>query len=124
MSLKNFEKILVTGARGNSAYYFFKELEKKNFKSIIYVISRNKNKNFYFNQFKLNFKIFNGDINDKIFFEKCLKNIDTILHTANMENSESIVSVASKKVKWIILVHSTMIYSKNLSPFSDKIKVS
>ena len=37
--------------------------------------------------------------------------------------------VASKKVKWIILVHSTMIYSKNLSPFiknririDDKIK--
>tara|TARA_B110000003_G_scaffold269758_1_gene301225 strand:+ start:237 stop:1148 length:912 start_codon:yes stop_codon:yes gene_type:complete len=129
MSLKNFEKILVTGARGNSAYFFFKKLEKENFESKISVISRNKNKNFYFKQFKLNFEIFNGDINDKIFFEKCLKNIDTILHTANMENSESVVNVASKKVKWTILVHSTMIYSKNLSPFiknririDDKIK--
>ena len=129
MSLKNFEKILITGARGNSAYFFLKKLEKENFRSKISVISRDKNKNFYFKQFKLNFEIFNGDVNDPIFFERCLKNIDTILHTANMENSESIVNIASKKVKWIILVHSTMIFSKNLSPFinnririDDKIK--
>ena len=129
MNLENFENILITGARGNSAYFFLRELEKNNIESKISVICRDKSKNKYFDQFKLNFKIFNGDINDKIFFEKCLKNIDTILHTANMENSESIVNVASKKVKWIILVHSTMIYSKNLSPFiknririDDKIK--
>jgi|TARA_B100001063_G_C16728118_1_gene537650 nucleoside-diphosphate-sugar epimerase len=129
MNYKNFENILIVGARGNSAYFFLRELEKNNIKSKISVISRDKSKNNYFDQFKLNLKIFNGDINDKVFFEKCLKNIDTILHTANMENSESIVNVASKKVKWIILVHSTMIYSKNLSPFiknririDDKIK--
>ena len=117
MKYKNFENILITGARGNSAYFFLRELEKNNIKSKISVISRDKSKNRYFEQFKLNLKIFNGDINDNNFLKRCLYNIDTILHTANMENSEKILKVAGTNIKWIILVHSTMIYSKNLSSF-------
>lgn len=117
MKLKNFNKILITGARGNSAYFFLKKLEKKKIDSKIYLISRSKDKNDYFKQFNLNLHIFNGDINDEIFFGNCLKKIDTVLHLANMENSEIVTKVAAKKVKWLILVHSTMIYSKYPSKF-------
>ena len=114
--LNNFDNILLTGASGNSAYFFLKKLEKENFDKVIKVITRDKSKNSYFNQFKLKFKIFNGDINDKEFLSKCLNDIDVVLHTANIENSQNIVEVGSeKKVKWFILVHSTMVYSKHSS---------
>ena len=117
MNYKNFENILITGARGNSAYFFLRELEKKNIESKISVISRDKSKNKYFDQFKLNLKIFNGDINENNFLKSCLHNIDTVLHTANMENSERVLKEVGSNVKWVLLVHSTMIYSKNLSSF-------
>lgn len=118
MNLDNFEKLLLTGARGNSAYYFLKRLEKEKFTKEIKVISRSKSKNSYFNKFKLNIKILNGDITNEDFLLKSMENIDTILHTANMENSEHIIEAGRKKnIKWFILAHSTMVYSKNLSPF-------
>lgn len=114
--LKNFDNILLTGASGNSAYFFLKKLEKENFDKVIKVITRDKFKNSYFNKFKLKFKIFNGDINDKEFLSKSLTDIDLVLHTANIENSQNIVEVGTeKKVKWFILVHSTMVYSKHSS---------
>tara|TARA_B100000787_G_scaffold166526_1_gene151889 strand:- start:586 stop:1488 length:903 start_codon:yes stop_codon:yes gene_type:complete len=124
MNLENFENILITGGRGNSAYFFLKKLEQKKFKKIISVLCRDKKKNKYFEQFDLNFKIFNGDINDEKFLNSCFNNIDTILHTANMENSKIIVDSAAKKVKWIILANSAMIYSKHLTPFiKNRIKL-
>ena len=117
MISKNFDNILITGASGNSAYFFLKKLEKENFRKVIKIIIRSKSKNSYFKKFNLNFKILNGDINDKKFLLKSLSNIDTILHTANIENSENIIKVGNeKKVKWFILVHSTMVFSKNSSP--------
>ena len=118
MLLQNFEKLIIFGARGNTANYFLKILEKEKFEGEITVVSRHKNKNNYFNQFKLNFKILNGDIKETNFLEKCFDNIDTVLNLANMENSPKIVEFGSKqKVKWFILVHSTMIFSKNKSKF-------
>ena len=118
MELQNFENILISGATGNSAYFFLKLLEEKNYKKKISVISRNKDKNNYFKQFNLNLNILNGDIQDKNFLSKCFENIDIVLHTANMENSKNIVEIGSKqKVKWFILVHSTMIFSKDISQF-------
>jgi nucleoside-diphosphate-sugar epimerase len=117
MISKNFDNILITGASGNSAYFFLKKLEKENFRKVITIITRSKSKNSYFKKFNLNFKILNGDINDKKFLLKSLSNIDTILHTANIENSENIIKAGNeKKVKWFILVHSTMVFSKNSSP--------
>ena len=114
----NFENILISGATGNSAFFFLKELEKKEFKKKISVICRNKSKNEYFKKFNLNFNILNGDIEDRKFLEGCFENIDTVLHLATPENSKNIVEIGSlKKVKWFILVHSTMIYSKNLTNF-------
>lgn len=118
MLLQNFEKLIIFGARGNTANYFLKILEKERFEGEITVVSRDKNKNNYFKQFKLNFKILNGDIKETSFLEKCFDNIDTVLNLANMENSPKIVEIGSKhKVKWFILVHSTMIFSKNKSKF-------
>ena len=118
MLLQNFEKLIIFGARGNTANYFLKILEKEKFEGEITVVSRDKNKNNYFKQFKLNFKILNGDIKETNFLEKCFDNIDTVLNLANMENSPKIVEIGSKhKVKWFILVHSTMIFSKNKSKF-------
>ena len=117
MNSKNFDNILLTGASGNSAYFFLKKLEKENFKKVITVSSRTSSKNKYFKKFNLNFRILNGDINNKKFLLKSFNNIDTILHTANIENSEKIVEAGNKKkVKWFILVHSTMVFSKNSSP--------
>jgi nucleoside-diphosphate-sugar epimerase len=117
MNFNNFNNILLTGATGNSAYFFLKKLERKNFDKIITVITRHKSNNSYFDQFKLKFRIFNGDINDKEFLSRSLENIDLVLHTANIENSKNIVEIGNiKKVKWFILVHSTMVYSKHSSP--------
>ena len=117
MNFNNFKNILLTGATGNTSYFFLKKLEKENFNEIITVITRYKSKNSYFDQFKLKFRIFNGNIDDKNFLSECLDNIDLVLHTANIENSKNIVEVGNeKKVKWFILVHSTMVYSKHSSP--------
>ena len=40
MNFDNFEKLLITGARGNSAYFFLKRLEKEKVTNEIKVISR------------------------------------------------------------------------------------
>lgn len=117
MNLNNFKNILLTGATGNTSYFFLKKLEKENFNELITVITRYKSKNSYFNQFKLKFRIFNGNINDKKFLSECLDKIDLVIHTANIENSKNLVEAGNeKKVKWYILVHSTMVYSKHSSP--------
>jgi len=117
MTSNNFNNILIIGARGNSAYFFLKKLEKENFTKVITVISRSKSNNSYFNQFNLKLKILNGDINDKKFLLSSLEKIDTVLHTANIENSKKIVEAGNqKKIKWFILVHTTMVFSKNSSP--------
>ncbi len=114
---KNFDNILLTGASGNSAYFFLKKLEKEKFKKVITVLTRSRSKNSYFKKFNLKFKILNGNINNKKFLLKSLNKIDTVLHTANIENSEKIIEAGNKKkVKWFILVHSTMVFSKNSSP--------
>ena len=42
MTIDNFENILLTGATGNSAFFFLKKLEKENFKKKITIICRNK----------------------------------------------------------------------------------
>lgn len=116
MHFNNFKNILITGATGNSAYFFLKRLEKENFDKVIKVITREKIKNSYFDQFKLDFEIFNGDINDRKFLNKIINDVDIILHTANIENSQNIVEIGTKKnVRWFILVHSTMVYSKHTS---------
>ena len=82
--LKNFDNILLTGASGNSAYFFLKKLEKENFDKVIKVITRDKFKNSYFNKFKLKFKFFNWDINHTDFLAKSLTDIDSVLHIANI----------------------------------------
>ena len=123
--LKKFENILLTGATGNSAFFFLIKLEKEKFQKKITVISRYKSKNQYFKKFKLKFEILNGDIKDKIFLNKSLDGIDTILHMANIENSANIIEAGRfKKIKWFILVHSTMVFSKNSSPrIKNRIKI-
>ncbi len=125
MNLENFENLLIFGARGNTAYNFLKILEKEKFNKEISIVSRDKTKNDYFRKFNLKLNILNGDIKDKIFLEKCFHNIDTVINLANMENSPNIVYFGSiKKVKWFILVHSTMIYSNYKSKFIlNRIKI-
>ena len=68
MLLQNFEKLIIFGARGNTANYFLKILEKEKFEGEITVVSRDKSKNNYFNQHYGSLQL-NGRIYKNVFFK-------------------------------------------------------
>ena len=54
-----------------------------------------------------------GDLNNIDFIDKAMKDIDIVINIAGIYYSENIVKSAIKnKVQWIILVHTTGIFSK------------
>lgn len=104
--------ILITGVTGHSGKWFLDELKKNSFSDEIHIIVRNKH-NINIENSKLNIILHEGDLNDSTFLNECTKNIDTIVHIANIHYSlELIKSAVKNNVNWFIAVHTTGIFSK------------
>ena len=109
-------KILVTGVTGKSGLCFFKECytdKREDFEFTFLV--RSKEKGQLLKAMYENTNIAYGSLDDNVQMSSILKqgNYDTLLHIAGIQKSLNLVKLAVKNgVKWLILVHTTGIYSK------------
>lgn len=114
------KKIAVTGVTGKKSGRIFAEYLSDNkppidnlFEDGINVLVRPSSNVSYIKELLPDANICTGDINDDAFLEKAFENVDTIVHIAGILFTEKIVNAAiTKKVRRLILVHTTGIYSK------------
>lgn len=105
--------ILVTGITGHTGRYFIQELVKNNYKDKIRCIVRDKESEKVLENTGLNYECVVGDLEDSEFLNQVCKNVDTILEIYNIRYSLNILKAAlNNKVKRIIFVHTTGIFSK------------
>ena len=116
--------LLVTGITGHSGRYFVEQLISNNYKGKIRCLVRKSSNIHFLKNSGLNIEIIVGDLNDKDCLEKITKNVDTILHIYNIRYSIPLAKAAIlNKVKRMIAVHTTGIYSKFRIAAHDYIKI-
>ena len=105
--------VLVTGITGHTGKYFIEELKKNNYKEKIRCIVRDKESEKVLENTGLNYECVVGDLEDREFLKQVCKNVDTILEIYNTRYSLNVLEAAlNNKVKRIIFVHTTGIFSK------------
>ena len=110
--------LLVTGITGHTGRYFLKELINNKYEGTIRCIVRETSDTSMLDNCGLNIEKFYGDLGDKEFVINSINGIDNIMHIYNIHHSLMIVEAAiENKVKQVILVHTTGVYSnfKNAS---------
>lgn len=105
--------LLVIGATGHTGRYFLEELDKNQYKGKIRFLVRKESDKEVFEKYNLDYEIIEGNLESKEDLQKACKDVDTILEIYNIRYSLNVLEVALKeKVKRIIFVHTTGIYSK------------
>lgn len=105
--------LLVIGATGHTGRYFLEELDKNQYKGKIRFLVRKESDKEVFEKYNLDYEIIEGNLESKEDLQKTCKDVDTILEIYNIRYSLNVLEVALKeKVKRIIFVHTTGIYSK------------
>jgi uncharacterized protein YbjT (DUF2867 family) len=117
--------ILVTGITGKSGKWFLERLIKENRKDLqLRVIVRKGSDTTRIDNSGLNIQKVYGDLSDKSFVEQCVKDVQTVLHIAGIQKSLNVVEAAIKNnVTWLILVHTTGIYSKYKKASADYLEI-
>ncbi|MFC6333767.1 NAD-dependent epimerase/dehydratase family protein [Paenibacillus septentrionalis] len=116
--------LLVTGITGHTGTYFFEELVKAKFKGKIKCFIKDNLKKQKLENSELEIDFIIGDLNDIDTINKAMNNVDTVLHIYNIHHSKAIVQTAiANKVNWVILVHTTGIYSKFKSASNEYEKI-
>jgi nucleoside-diphosphate-sugar epimerase len=104
--------LLVTGITGHTGRYFLQELIINKYKGPIRCIVRETSDTSMLDSSGLNIEKVYGDINDKEFIRKIISGVEYVMHIYNIHHSPMIVETAiEKKVKRVILVHTTGVYS-------------
>jgi len=109
--------ILLTGITGKSGQWLFKKISECNTNLRVQqykVIIRNPSSNTSLIKGSgLDVKKAIGDLRDLDFLIETFKNADIVFHIAGIHTSENVVKAAKVNgVKWIVLVHTTGIFSK------------
>lgn len=112
------KNLFITGLNGRTGKYFLEELNNNVHDYNLYAsVRRNVN-------FPNNVKKVNVDLDN---FDEVLhatKNMDVIFHIAGIKKSINVVKAAIKNnVNWVILVHTTGIYSKYKSASKEYIEI-
>lgn len=112
-------KLAITGITGKTGEAFAENLSLhmeqvlEKFQGGIRILTRNSSKIENIKKKLPNAELVYGDLQDESYLVKQLNGIDTIVHIAGIKYSENIVKAAEKcKVRRMILVHTTGIYSK------------
>jgi nucleoside-diphosphate-sugar epimerase len=105
--------LLVTGITGHTGRYFLQELINNNYKAPIRCIVRETSDTSLLENSGLNIEKVVGDISDGEFLDKCMENVDMLVHIVNVRYTLRIIKAAiNNKVPRAICVHTTGIYSK------------
>ena len=105
--------LLVTGITGHSGRHFLKELIDNKYVGPIRCIVRETSNTSLIDSSGLNIEKVIGTLDDVVFLETCMKNVDTIMHIAGIHRTCNVIQAAVRsKVEKVITVHTTGIYSK------------
>jgi len=121
--------ILITGITGKTGKWFLKRLieEKDNIKlreKKFKVVIRKSSDTGIIDKSLLNMEKVYGDLNDVNFVKSIMNNVKIVLHIAGIYLSLNIVKAAiENNVKWLILVHTTGIYSKYKSASREYLSI-
>lgn len=116
--------LLVTGITGHTGRYFLQELIQNNYKERIRCVVRKSSNIEALRNSGLNIEIVIGDLNDKFFIKKVIKDVNTVFHIYNIHHSLNIIEAAiENNVQRAILVHTTGIYSKYKSASKEYIRI-
>jgi Nucleoside-diphosphate-sugar epimerases len=95
-----------------------------NYEEPIRVIVRSSSDTTQLDKCGLNVEKAVGDLNDRDFIDKCMQNVDMVMHIYNIRYSPEIVKAAIKyNVKRVILVHTTGVYSKHKNASREYIDI-
>jgi len=107
--------ILITGITGKSGLYFFQNIinDKKLKNEKFRVVVRQTSNTDFIDKSGICIEKAIGDLNNLKFIEEAMKDIDVVFHIAGIHFSLNVIEAAIKNnVKWVILVHTTGIFSK------------
>jgi len=111
----NFEdnELLVTGASGHSAKYFFERLKKENYDKKIKCLIRKNSQIEHLKCYNLNLEFIYTDFEDIDSLKNSMEGIKTVLHIAHISISSKVLKAGAEAgVNWFICVHTTGRYSK------------
>lgn len=115
--------LLVTGITGHTGRYFLQELIKNKYEGPIRCIVRETSNTVLLDNSGLNVEKVIGDIRDEAFLDKCMQDIDSIVHIVNVRHTLRILKIAiNNKVSKAVCVHTTGIYS-NFKIASEEYKI-
>ncbi len=129
MKMKNILKykgdgLLVTGASGHSARYFFEKLNAENYNKEIKCLIRKGSKIAHLKRYRLKLNFIEVDFNDVVDLKKSMKGSKTVLHIASIKLSANVIKAGSEiGVDWFICVHTTGRYSKFESASAKYIEI-
>lgn len=105
--------LLVTGITGHTGRYFLQELISNNYKGHIRCVVRKTSDTSLLDKSGLNIEKVIGDLENPNFIDRIMDDVETVMHIYNIHHSLDIVRTAiNKKLKRVILVHTTGIYSE------------
>jgi uncharacterized protein YbjT (DUF2867 family) len=105
--------LLVTGITGHTGRYFLQELIKHNYEGPIRCIVRRTSDTSLLDKSGLIIEKVIGDLDDPKFIDSVMDSVETVMHIYNIHHTPMIVQTAiERKVKRVILVHTTGIYSE------------
>lgn len=112
MDLQDNE-LLVTGATGQSAKYFFQKLEAENYEKKIKCLVRKNSQIEHLKRFNLNLEFIYTDFKNIESLKDSMIGVKTVLHIAHIYLSSELVKAGIEAgVGWFICVHTTGRYSK------------
>lgn len=114
------EKLLITGLSGRTGRYFLNEIISNNYNDYeIYATIRNSTTVLH-----ESIKSIEVDLDDFNKLNEIMNNFDVVFHIVNIKKSINIVKAAlNNNVKWVILVHTTGIYSKYKSAAQEYLEI-
>jgi len=117
-------ELLVTGASGHSANYFFKKLKEENYNKKIKCLIRKNSQIEHLKCYDLNLEFIYTDFDDISSLKTSMAGVKTVLHIAHINLSEKILQAGRELgVNWFICVHTTGRYSKFKSASAGYIDV-
>jgi len=117
-------ELLVTGASGHSAKYFFQRLEAENYDKKIRCLVRKNSSIEHLKSCKLNLDFVYIDLLEDVHqLHDYFKGVKTILHIASIKLSKTVIEAGTQAgVEWFICVHTTGRYSKFKSASAEYVE--
>ena len=116
--------LLVTGASGHSARYFFERLSAENYNKEIKCLVRKGSKVEHLKLCNLELNFIEVDFNNVVELKKSMKGSKTVLHIASAKLSINVIKAGAEiGIDWFICVHSTGRYSNFRSASAEYIEI-